>query len=76
MVNRAKDHFQSWEVSVTKTGAIIISNAIELLPKEYTIPKILSNDQISAAFKEIAKTLNNLKLQEDFLNGNKEKKFK
>ena len=35
------------------------------------MPKTSSNDQISAAFKEIVKVLNNLKLRERFLNANK-----
>ena len=72
MVNQAKDHFHSWQVSVTSTGATRVSDAIELLPTKYTMPKTSSNDQISAAFEEIAEALNNPKLQEGFLNGNKE----
>ena len=36
------------------------------------MPKTSSNDQISAACEEIAKALNNPKLREAFLNGNKE----
>ena len=36
------------------------------------MPKTSSNDQINAAFKEIAEALNNPKLQDGFLNGNKE----
>ena len=36
------------------------------------MPKTSSNDRINAAFEEIAETLNNPKLREGFLNGNKE----
>ena len=32
LVNRAKDHFHSYQVSVTKTGATRVLNALELLP--------------------------------------------
>ena len=39
---------------------------------KYTMPKISSNDRIIAAFEEIVEALNNSKLQEGFLNGNKE----
>ena len=75
MVNRAKHHFQSWEVSVAKTGATRVSDAIKLLPAQYTMSKTSSNDRISAAFKEIAKPLNKPKLKEIFLNDNKKNKF-
>ena len=75
LVNRAKDHFQSYQVSVTKTGATRISDAIKLLPTKYTMPKTSFNDPINAAFKEIAEALNNLKLRGGFLNGNKESKI-
>ena len=36
------------------------------------MPKTSSNDRINAAFKEIGETLNNPKIREGFLNGNKE----
>ena len=36
------------------------------------MPKTSLNDQISAAFEEIAEALNNPKLREGFLNGNKQ----
>ena len=72
MVNRAKDHFRSWQISVTSTGATRVSNAIELLPSKYTMPKTSSNDRIKVAFEEIAEALNNPKFREGFLNGNKE----
>ena len=49
-----------------------VSEAIELHPKKYIMPKILSNDRINAAFEEIAEALNNPKLRKGFLNGNKE----
>ena len=39
------------------------------------MPKASSNDQISAVFETIAKALNNTKLREAFLNGNKEDKI-
>ena len=51
LVNRAKDHFQSYQVSVTRTGATRVSDAIELLPSKYTMPKTSSNDRISIAFE-------------------------
>ena len=72
LVNRAKDHFRSYQVSVTKTGATRVSDAIELLPTKYKMPKTSSADCINAAFKEIGEALNNPKLREGFLNGNKE----
>ena len=72
MVNRAKDYFGSWQVSVTSTGANQVSDAIELLPTKYRLPKTSSNEQISAVFKEIAEALNNPKLRERLLNCNKE----
>ena len=72
MVNRAKDHFRSWQVSVTSTGATRVSDAIELLPTKYTMPKTSSKDRINAAFEEIAEALNNPKMREGCLNGNKE----
>ena len=68
MVNRVENHFQSWEVSVGKTGATRVSNATKLLPTQYTMPKTSSNNRISAAFEEIAEALNNPKLREGFLN--------
>ena len=70
--NLKKRPFPKWQVSVTKTGATQVSDAIELLLTKYTMPKTLSNNQISAALKEIAEALNNPKLQEGFLNGNNE----
>ena len=36
------------------------------------MPKTSSNNHINAAFGEIAEALNNPKLQEAFMNGNKE----
>ena len=72
MINQAKDHFLSWQVSVTSTGVTQVSDAIELLLTKYTMPKTSSNDRINAAFEEIAEALNNSKLREGFLNGNKE----
>ena len=36
------------------------------------MPKTSSNDRINTAFEEIGEALNNLKLREGFLNGNKE----
>ena len=72
MVNCAKNHFQSWEVSVTKIGIPRVSNEIEILPTKYTTLKASSKDQISAVFEKIAKTLNNSKLREGFLNANKD----
>ena len=72
LVNRARDHFKSYKVSVTKTRATKVSDAIELLPSKYTMPKTLSNDRISAAFEKIVEALNNPKLREGFLNCNKE----
>ena len=73
LVNWAKDHFQSYQVSVTKTEATRVSDSIKLLPSKYTtMPKTSSNDQIDTAFEEIAQALNNPKLQERFLNVNKE----
>ena len=36
------------------------------------MPKASSNDRINAAFEEISEALNNPKLREGFLNGNKE----
>ena len=71
MVNRAEDHFRSWQVSVISTGATRVSDAIELLPTKYTMPKTSSNDRINAAFEEIAEALNNPKMREGCLNGNK-----
>ena len=50
MMNQTKDHFQSWEVSVEKTRATRMSDAIELLPTKYMMPKTSSNDRIVAAF--------------------------
>ena len=55
-----------------KLGATRISDIIELLPTKYTIPKTSSNKQSSATFEKIAEALNSPKLQEVFLNGNKE----
>ena len=72
LVNRAKDHFRSHQVTVTKIGATRVSDAIELLLTKNTMPKTSSNDQINEAFEEIADALNNTKLKEGFLNGNKE----
>ena len=72
LVNQAKDYFRSYQVSVTKIGAIQISDAIQIQSTKYTMPKTLSNDQLDAAFEEIAEALNNPKLQDGFLNGNKE----
>ena len=72
LVNRAKDYFCSYQVSVTKTGATRVSDATELLPSKYSMPKTSSNDRINAAFEEIAEALNNPKVKEGFLNGNKE----
>ena len=56
---------------MTKTGATRISDAIKLLQTKYTMLKTSSNNEISAAFKEIVEALNNPKLREGFLNGNK-----
>ena len=36
------------------------------------MPKTSSNDRINAAFEEIAEAINNPKMREAFLNGNKE----
>ena len=47
-------------------------DAIELLPTKYKMPKTSSANCINAAFKEIGEALNNPKLREGFLNGNKE----
>ena len=68
----SKRQFRSWEVTVTKTGATRTSDAIELLPTKYIMPKTSFNSRISATFEEIAEALNNPKLQEEFLNFNKE----
>ena len=57
---------------MTKSDAIRVSDAIELLPSKYTMPKTSSNNRINVAFEEIADALNNPKLREGFLNGNKE----
>ena len=69
LVNQAKDLFQSYQISVTKTGATRVSDAIELLPIKYKIPKTSSTDRINAAFEEKGEALNNPKLREGFLNG-------
>ena len=74
LVNRAKDHFCSYQVSVTKTGATRVSDAIKLLPTKYKMSKTSSTDHINAAFEEIGEVLNNSKLREGFLNGNKKMK--
>ena len=42
------------------------------MPTDYIIPKKSSNNRISAAFEEIADTLNNPELQEVVLNDNGE----
>ena len=64
LFNQAKDHFRSYQISVTKTGATRVSDAIELLPTKYKMPKTSFTDCINAAFEEIREALNNLKLQE------------
>ena len=71
-MNQEKDYFRSYQVNVTKTGATQVSYPKEFLQTQYTIPKTSSNDQISAAFKEITEALNNPMLQDCSLNGNKE----
>ena len=69
--NQTKGHSRGWQVRVTKTGMAQVSDTTQLLPTKYTMPKTSSNNQISAAFEEIAETLNNPQLQERFFNGNK-----
>ena len=58
-----------------KIGATRVSDAIELLPTKYMMPKSSSNDYISAAFDKTDETLNTPKLKEGLLNGNKENKI-
>ena len=71
LVNQAKDYFRSYQVSVTITGATRVLGVIELLPTKYKMPKTSSADRINAAFEKIGEALNNPKLREGFLSGNK-----
>ena len=59
-------------MSVNKTGATQVSDAIELSPTQHIMPKTLSNDCISTAFEETTEALNNSKLLEVFLKRKKE----
>ena len=59
-------------MNVVKTGQTRVSDVVEILPTKYIMPKISSNNCIVAAFEEISEALNNSKLWEAFLNGNKE----
>lgn len=74
MVNRAKDHFWRWEVSVTKIGATISSDAIKLFLTKYIMPKTSYKVRILVAFEEVTTALNNPKLYKWFIDDNKENK--
>ena len=49
-------------IIVAKTGGTKISNTIKLLPTNFFMPKMSSNDTISAAFEECLEALNNPKI--------------
>ena len=72
LVSRAKDHYRSFEISVEKTGGTRTSDAIEILPTKYIMPKTSSNDRIIAALEEIAEAVKNSELRSPFMNGRKE----
>ena len=71
LVDRAKDHYHSYKVSMKNTSGTQTSDAIEFLPTKYNIPKTSSQDRIIASLEEIAETITNPKYRKPFLNGNK-----
>lgn len=71
MVDLAKNHFRSWMISFKATGGTRESDAIELLSTKQIMLNMLSNDRIVVAFEETLEAINNLKLQEGFMNSDK-----
>ena len=71
-MNRAKDHYRSFEISVKKTGGTKTSDAIEILPTKYIMPKTSLNDRIISALEKIAEAVKNPALRSPFINGRKE----
>ena len=71
LVNRAKNHYRSLEISVEKTRGTRMSDAIKILPTKYIMPKTSSNDRIIAALEEIAEAVKNPALRSPFMSGSK-----
>ena len=61
LVDRAKDHYQSYKVSMKNTSGTRTSDAIKFLPTKYNMPKTSSQDRIVAALEEIAEAITNPK---------------
>ena len=65
----ALHHYRHFEVAVAATGGQRVSNTIKFLPTKYNMPKMSSEDRITAAIEELSSAIKHPQRQTPFLNG-------